>query len=302
MGAFQMKKTILKVTVAALTLLLAGCGSGTKQKDVAKNSSTSVKTEQTSSHKAKKHASSSTSSKKTSSSVKDSSQTGSNGSTGSNNNGNQGGGHSEAPTNNEPRLVTINSALNRTLGHVLLPQADGLGQGSANLNARTTGDSANYTVYYSVGNRPLPVNDPAVQNEIPYATVSKKTYGSVAAAKASINYRSGAGEEGLPKVDLGHNISGTIDSGAGNRYLHWNEGQWSLVVHAAAVNGEEPTAKAKQVVELLEKYYLPAPKTVASGEFEVSGGNKLTWQDQTTVYSVTGPSLETIIIMAASMK
>src|SRR5699024_1041830 len=142
MGAFQMKKTILKVSVAALTLFLAGCGAGTKQKDVAKNSSASVKTEQTTSHKTKKQASSSTSSKETSSVVKDSSQTGSTGgSTGSNNNGNQGGGQSKAPATNEPRLVTINGALNRTLGHVLLPQADGLGQGSANLNARTTGDS-----------------------------------------------------------------------------------------------------------------------------------------------------------------
>lgn len=289
-----MKKTILKVTVATLALFLAGCGSGTQQKDVAKNSSTSVKTE--------KKASSEQTSAKSSSTTNASSTVSASSSSQATSSSQASSSSSSGSQSSEPRILTINSALNRTLGHVLLPQVDGLGQGSADLNARYTGDSSNYAVYYSVGKEPLPLNDPAVQKETPYATVTKKTYSSAAAAKAAVNYRSGADDQGLPKVNLGHNISGTIDAGAGNRYLHWNEGKWSLVVHAAAVNGEEPTAKAKQIVELLEKSYLPAPNTVGSGEFEVSGTNKLTWQDQTTVYTVSGPSAETVIAMAASMK
>lgn len=290
-----MKKTILKVTVAFLALTLAGCG--TTKDNSKSDSSTSVKTEK---KQAKKTASTSNSQKKSSETA--SSQTSQAPASSSSEGSTTNNGQQQVPPTNEPRLVTLNGDLNRTLGHVLLPQKDGLGQGSSRLNIRFSGDSANYVINYSVGSKARPLNDLALQNETPYATLTKKTYSSFAQAQAAVNYHSSSDDQGLPKVDLGHDISGAIDAGAGNRYLHWNEGKWSLVVHAAAVNGEDPKPMAKQVVELLESYYLPAPNSVGAGEFEVSGDNKLTWQDGQTVYSLKGQSVQTIITMAASMK
>lgn len=289
-----MNKTILKVTVAFLALTLTGCGAQS-QDQASSSSSTSVKTEKKQEQKQDKKQSAKSSSQKDPQKETSSQTSGNMASSQSSSNSN-----SRPVPNNESRLSRLNADLNRTLGHVVLPQNDGLGQGSSQLNIRFTGDSNNYTVYYSVGNKARPLNDPAIRNEAPYATLSKKTYGSFAAAKAAIDYRSGDGDQGLPTVDLGHDITGTIDSGAGNRYLHWNEGQWSLVVHAAAVNGEDPQPLAKQVVELLENSYLPAPNSVAAGEFEVNGNNKLTWQDGKTVYSLEGKSVQTIIAMTAS--
>ncbi|MBN7273994.1 hypothetical protein GNF18_02245 [Ligilactobacillus pobuzihii] len=289
-----MNKTILKVTVAVLALTLTGCGAQS-QDQASSSSSTSVKTEKKQEQKQDKKQSAKSSSQKDPQKETSSQTSGNMASSQSPSNSN-----SRPVPNNESRLSRLNADLNRTLGHVVLPQNDGLGQGSSQLNIRFTGDSNNYTVYYSVGNKARPLNDPAIRNEAPYATLSKKTYGSFAAAKAAVDYRSGDGDQGLPTVDLGHDITGTIDSGAGNRYLHWNEGQWSLVVHAAAVNGEDPQPLAKQVVELLENSYLPAPNSVATGEFEVNGNNKLTWQDGETVYSLEGKSVQTIIAMTAS--
>ncbi|GEN47697.1 hypothetical protein [Ligilactobacillus pobuzihii] len=290
-----MNKTILKVTVAVLALILTGCGAQS-QDQASSSSSTSVKTEKKQEQKQDKKQSAKSSSQKEPQKETSSQTSGSIASSQSSSNNN-----SRPAPNNESRLSKLNADLNRTLGHVVLPQNDGLGQGSSQLNIRFTGDSDNYTVYYSVGNKARPLNDPAIRNEAPYATLSKKTYSSFVSAKAAVDYRSGDGDQGLPTVDLGHDITGTIDSGAGNRYLHWNEGQWSLVVHAAAVNGEDPQPMAKQVVEMLENSYLPAPNSVAAGEFEINGNNKLTWQDGKTVYSLEGQSVQTIITMAASI-
>lgn len=294
-GRSIMKKTILRVTIAFFALSLAGCG--TTNDNAKSSSTTSVKTEQKKDKKSVSKRSAQKKSDKTSSSQSSLASSSVSSQSSSSSNGQQ-----SEPSTNEPRLVSLNGDLNRSLGHVLLPEKDGLGQGSSKLNIRFSGDSANYVINYSVGSKARPLNDPALQNEVPYATFTKKTYGSFDDAKAAINYHSGSDDQGLPKVGLGHNISGVIDSGAGNRYLHWNEGQWSFVVHAAAVNGEDPTSMAKQVVELLESSYLPAPKSVGAGEFDVSGNNKLTWQDGQTVYSLTGKSARTLITMAASMQ
>ncbi len=283
-----MKKVLLNVSIASVALLLWGCGTNNNNssQDTSSKTKTEKKEPKKSSSKKAVHKSSTVSSSSSANAASSASSA------------NQG----QQDKSSESRIETLNSALNRSLGHVLLPQRDGLGEGSANLNARYTGNSANYTVYYSVGNSPKPLNDPSVQNEVPYATLYKKTYDSASAAQGGINYHPASEDQGLPSVDLGHNITGHINAGAGQRYLHWNEGRWSLAVHAAAVNGEDPAPTAKTIVNLLETHSLPVPNTIAAGEFEVSGTNKLTWQDGNTVYSIQGKSAETIIKMAESMK
>ena len=186
-----MKKTILKVTVAFLALTLAGCG--TTKDNSKSDSSNSVKTEK---KQVKKTASTSNSQKKASKTA--SSQTSqaparSNSQGSTTNNGQQ-----QVPSTNEPRLVTLNGDLNRTLGHVLLPQKDGLGQDNSRLNIRFSGDSVNYVINYSVGGKTRPLNDPALQNETPYATLTKKTY------RCAVPGAGDAGKARRPEIGRAH--------------------------------------------------------------------------------------------------
>lgn len=114
-------------------------------------------------------------------------------------------------------------------------------------------------------------------------------------------YQTSQETQGLPVVNLGHGITGTLDSGAGQSYLHWNEGNWSFTVRASAVNGQDPTNTAKEIVNQLETTYLPAPQNQGSGTFDIATGNyQLTWQKNNQVYSVTGNSPQDVIQKAVN--
>ncbi|MBP5845490.1 hypothetical protein J8137_23915, partial [Lactiplantibacillus plantarum] len=57
------------------------------------------------------------------------------------------------------RLAALNQQLTKTLGkQALVPQVDGLTSGSSKLNMRYSGDTANYTIHYSVGQQAQPFN------------------------------------------------------------------------------------------------------------------------------------------------
>lgn len=96
--------------------------------------------------------------------------------------------------------------------------------------------------------RPGALNAAALKNENPYAVLTKKTYDSNDQAGQQIDQHDI--ENGLPKVNLGSNIHGTIDSAAGSEYLTWNEGRWNLTVHADRVANEDATQLGKQTVQL----------------------------------------------------
>ena len=72
------------------------------------------------------------------------------------------------------RMGTLTSQLRVKLPGMLLPAADGLGQGSSNLNIRYTSSSSQNVVYYSVGNSPLALNDSRIASEKPYAVLTEK--------------------------------------------------------------------------------------------------------------------------------
>ncbi|MBU7448599.1 MULTISPECIES: hypothetical protein [Lactiplantibacillus] len=209
-------------------------------------------------------------------------------------------------TNGTTRLATLNQQLTKALGNVLLPQTDGLTSGSQQLNVRYQGSQANYTVSYSVGQTAQAFNSQAVAKETPYATVNKKTYASNQAAAQAIGHRNASDAKGLPTVDLGHQITGYLDSGAGQRYILWNEGQWSLQVHTYTTQNDLGVALAKQTVNTLESYYLPAPKSVGSIELEAISTDGLRqviqWQAGRVVYKVSAHDATTAIKLAASMQ
>ncbi len=204
---------------------------------------------------------------------------------------------------NNKRLSEFNASIRNKLGNVLLPSANGLDSAPGYLNMRCSGDSNNFSIDYIISYNPYGLNDGAVSGHVPYATFSKKTYDSEGAAANDVPYQPSDSSSGLPKVDLGHGISGLLDSGAGQRYLQWNEGRWSFVVHASAVVGEDPVPTAQHVVDLLEQYYLPAPDTKGAGQLEASASeNVLTWNRGNVLYTLKGKSIDTLVKMAASVK
>lgn len=108
-------------------------------------------------------------------------------------------------------------------------------------------------------------------------------------------------QQGLPTVNLGDGITGTLNSGAGQQMLQWNEGNWSFTVRASAVQGQDPTPTAKQIVNELQTVYLPAPQNHGVGTFDIATNTyTLTWQKNNKVYSVSGNSPSDVIAKAVN--
>lgn len=108
-------------------------------------------------------------------------------------------------------------------------------------------------------------------------------------------------QQGLPTVNLGDGIIGTLNSGAGQQMLQWKEGNWTFTVRAAAVQGQDPTPTAKQIVNELQTVYLPAPQSHGVGTFDIATNTyTLTWQKNNKVYSVSGNSPSDVIAKAVN--
>ncbi|WP_436664437.1 hypothetical protein [Lactiplantibacillus plantarum] len=285
--------------VLPLAVLLVGCSSPTHQDSKTSQTTTSAKATVSSTQK-KTKATSSTSSR-TQTATTRSSKTARERASAANKSVTQ-------PTATT-RLAALNQQLTKTLGkQALVPQVDGLTSGSSKLNMRYSGDAAKYTIHYSVGQQAQPFNATAVVDETAYATVTKTTYATTNAAAQQVGYRDNKSTAGLPTVDLGHQITAHIDAGAGQRYIMWNEGRWSLTVHANMMHEDAGVALAKQAVATFEQVYLPAPQSVGAITFDaISSGSGpldqvIQWQAGKVVYQVKAQEMATAIKMAASMQ
>ncbi|MBT8906615.1 hypothetical protein BTI66_08470 [Lactobacillus delbrueckii subsp. bulgaricus] len=200
------------------------------------------------------------------------------------------------------RMGTLTSQLRVKLPGMLLPAADGLGQGSSNLNIRYTSSSSQNVVYYSVGNSPLALNDSRIANEKPYAVLTEKK--NVADASSLINYQEP--KTGLPAVKIASNVTGTEEGAAGSTYLQFNQGQWSFVVRASNVQGQKPLPTAQKLLALYQQYGLP--DTAAKSSVQVDVGESLgslntviTWAKGSSVYQLKAHSTETAFKMLKSL-
>lgn len=280
----------------AASLLLTGCSQS--------NKSTSSESAAGSSKVSQKSSSSKKASSK-SSSVKKSASSSSMSASSSSANSKASGWNQT--TSNAARLSTFNSEIKKQLGSVLLPSVTGLASDSGYLNVRYSGNSSSYTVYYSVGYAAKTLNDPSLSGQTPYLVLTKQTYASASAAQAAVeNVQSKSNLQGLPTTNLGSGITAWTDAGAGQRYVTFNEGNWQFTVHGAAVNGEDAEATAKNLVALLNSYYLPAPDK-GKGTFEVSVADgetpqTLTWAKGSSLYKLQAHSTDTLIKTAASLK
>ena len=200
------------------------------------------------------------------------------------------------------RIGTLTSQLRGKLPGMLLPAADGLGQGSSNLNIRYTSSSSQNVVYYSVGNSPLALNDSRIASEKPYAVLTENK--KVADPSSLINYQEP--KTGLPAVKMSGNVTGTEEGAAGSTYLQFNQGQWSFVVRASNVQGQKPLPTAQKLLALYQQYSLPATTAKASVQVDVgeslgSLNTVITWAKGSSVYQLKAHSTETAFKMLKSL-
>lgn len=272
--------------------LLAGCaGQSNSQSSQSSQAKSEKKAESKASSKsaAKSAASSTVSSSKSSSSQASSKSAASS-------------SQSQRQSTSANRMGTLTSQLRGKLPGMLLPAADGLGQGSSNLNIRYTSSSSQNVVYYSVGNSPLALNDSRIASEKPYAVLTEKK--NVADASSLINYQEP--KTGLPAVKIASNVTGTEEGAAGSTYLQFNQGQWSFVVRASNVQGQKPLPTAQKLLALYQQYGLP--DTAAKSSVQVDVGESLgslntviTWAKGSSVYQLKAHSTETAFKMLKSL-
>lgn len=264
--------------------LLAGCAGQSKQQS---SQSSQTKSEK----KAESKASSKSAAKSVSSSSKSSSSRASSKSAAS-----------SSQSQSANRMGTLTSQLRVKLPGMLLPAADGLGQGSSNLNIRYTSSSSQNVVYYSVGNSPLALNDSRIASEKPYAVLTENK--NVANPSSLINYQEP--KTGLPVVKIAGNVTGTEEGAAGSTYLQFNQGQWSFVVRASNVRGQKPLPTARKLLALYQQYGLPYTTAKASVQVDVgeslgSLNTVITWAKGSSVYQLKAHSTETAFKMLKSL-
>lgn len=267
--------------ILLLSLVLVGCNNGNSSKQSSNNES-----------KTDMQNSSSSSSSATSSST--TSQESASTTSGANNSQSDGQSYD---------FSSLTQDLSSKLSDTLLPQNSGLSDTSKNIHIRYNGNSADSNIYYSVGNDALALNDASIKAETPYALLTKRSYSSASDAQSHLDYTSASEIKGLPKVNLGHSIIGHTQSGAGQQYISWNEGNWSISVHGSPVNNTTPKKLAISSVDMFESYSLPAPNTQGVVKFNVGSSSQvITWQAGSVVYRLKANDPAVAIRMAASMK
>ncbi|KPN95909.1 hypothetical protein [Lysinibacillus sp. ZYM-1] len=150
---------------------------------------------------------------------------------------------------------------------------------------RTEGNQVDIIFYESKEN--MPINDIRLKKS---ATVIGrlivKQYKNAEGASAQIAFDNFS-QNGGQKVDLGYNIKGYQDAGAGSLWTGWNEGRWAIATHTRTDNPEAGIKLAKQVVEYLESHMLPIPKQYGMAQLDVyQTGNLIVWQDKKLVYTL----------------
>ena len=287
-----MKKSIKIFMATLVALTLAACGNENNKKSSSSETKTTQKSNVSKESKKTEQSSESSSSSSSSSSESSSSEVSSSSQS----------GPQQAKVTGDNNTQQIAGALKYFLGKdALVPTKAGISSGV--VNAYYTGDGNNFTVYYIKDTEGKNFNDPSLKDKVSYITFSKKTYGSEEEAEQAVNYISGESEMGLPKVPLSGNVNATLNSGAGQRYLHWNSGKWSVTIHGTA--GKDPVPTGRKVVALLNNAYLPAPDSRGAASFTAGSGSdnqKIEWNNGKAVYTIKGSNINSLIELAGSIQ
>lgn len=212
---------------------------------------------------------------------------------------------SQAPSSRQTRFAKLNSQLSKQVANLPLPSVSGLDSGEDHVNVRYAEKGNTVTVYYSVGNSAKKFNDPSLKKQLPYLVYSQENNLSDSQMDEAINYQAPA--TGLPTVKLDNGVTATEQAGAGQRYLTWNNDNWSLTVHASAVNNQKPKPTANKLIKYISEYGLPKVDGKASimvdvGQSYGSLNNQMYFKKDGKLYHLQAHSLKTMIKMAASIR
>ncbi len=195
-------------------------------------------------------------------------------------------GNSDLALNHAQVLEAIKGEIKTDL-EVKLPQELPLLE-SEYLTAVIKSDNNSYSVVFYKNNEPMQLNSEELLNssssaiEIASLQVSKKASQQESDDEISFQDFSSIGGE---EVDLGYNIKGYQDAGAGSVFTSWNEGRWALATRTLTSESDKGVELAKRSVEYLEKNHLPAPKQNGTIHLDTEGnGNLAKWQDVEVVY------------------
>lgn len=155
------------------------------------------------------------------------------------------------------------------------------------LSATTRNEGNQVEIVFYESKEKIPINDIRLKKS---ATVIGrllvKQYNNAEGASTQIAFDN-FNQNGGRKVDLGYNIKGYQDAGAGSLWIGWNEGRWAIATHTRTENPEAGVKLAKQVVEYLENHMLPIPKQYGMAQLDVyQTGNLIVWQDEKLVYTL----------------
>lgn len=187
-------------------------------------------------------------------------------------------------------VVEIRDTINTDI-EVELPEDVKIAEGK-HLSARTTSNAGSYEVAFYETDEPMDINDAQLEESEPIMLVKGASYASTEEAQEQIGYQEI--QEGMPEVDLGYDITGYQDAGAGSSFITWHEGRWSMIVRAR--NDEAGNTAglelATAIVEKLETQTLPIPHENGAGTFsswdhDEVDTNRIAWQEEAVVYEVS---------------
>ena len=107
--------------------------------------------------------------------------------------------------------------------------------------AQTVADQSTANANTATDNNSQSNQQATAQNNQNANNAQTKEFNNQAQAASYVTNQPGyttGNQQGLPTVNLGDGITGTLNSGAGQQMLQWNEGNWSFTVRASAVQGQ----------------------------------------------------------------
>ncbi|MBG9452896.1 hypothetical protein ABE61_02035 [Lysinibacillus sphaericus] len=184
-------------------------------------------------------------------------------------------------------LKNIKNQLKTNLS-ITLPKGLPITEGTF-LTATTKAEANQVEILFFESKKHLPINDPKLKNSQSATAIARlvvKQYQNAKEANeqiAFVNFSQNGGQE----VDLGYNIKGYQDAGAGSLWTGWNEGRWAITARTRTDNPEAGMKLAKQAVQFLETHMLPIPKQNGFARLDVyESGNSIVWQDEKLVYTL----------------
>lgn len=158
------------------------------------------------------------------------------------------------------------------------------------LTAVTKSEANRYQVIFYQSDQPIPINNEKLVNDKNAADVVARVqvekYGTQKEADEAISFEDFS-EQGGEETELGYDITGYQDAGAGSMWTSWNEGRWALAAHAHTNESDEGIELAKEAIAFLEENVLPIPNQYGFAHLDVNQqDNRILWEKETTVYTI----------------